>query len=1060
MTNNNLNFGKIFDSFSRLSLDGIWIVDTWGRILEVNEAYGKMSGYSREELLTMSIKDLEAQETPQEIEQTIARVKAEGVARFERTHRRKDGVIIPVEISVSFFELDQDQFFLAFIREFTLLKIVQKETAFNTALLRLSAQKTSLQEFLDAVVEHIRDWCGCEAVGLGLAQEPADTIKFIAFAGSGDGFAGCGVLGESDPDQCLCFRLLHGKPELEEVQRLTAEGSFYCNNLPQFISRLPARQQTKYRAACLLMNMISVAIVPLRYHESLLGVILLAGDKEGQVPLSAVEFLESMAPLVAEGIARHSMEAELERNLRKQGVINGLLNLSLEDLPLDEILECSLELLTDIPFIALESKGSISLVEDDPDVLIRRAQKGLPEPVLQSCAQIPFGRCICGRAAASRKVQFYGGYSAAHEISFPGISPHGHYCIPIMHGARVLGVLNLYVKAGHHRSASEENFLVVVAQTLAGIIMRREAEAGRRRSDQEFSLLVGNVPAIVFKADMHGFVDFVDVKVEEMVGYPKEEFDQRRLKWTDLILSEDVPQATAIFLRALRGAKSYVREYRIRCKTGAIIWIQERSQIIRDAQGKVSSISGVLFDISKRKQGEEAVRESEARFRSVVESATDAIITADIHGNIISWNKSAQTIFGYAAEEVMGQPVMILIPERYREAHRHGLERFRDAADFCYVGRTIELIGLRRDGGEFPLELSLSAWRIAQGTFFTAMIRDITDRHQAAEALRQEKETAQRYLDIAPVIFAVFDRVGKITLINKKGCEILGYPEEEVVGRNFADFLPAALKAEQLPLFQGWMAGELEPVDSYEASTFSKTGEERIISWGSATLRNQAGEITGGLAAGEDITERRRAEKALQESFAHLQRTLEGTVTALATAVETRDPYTAGHQRGVAQLACAIAAELGFSQDRLEGMRVMGFLHDVGKIAVPAEILSKPGRLSEYEFNIVKFHSQVSYDILKEVDFPWPVALAVLQHHEKIDGSGYPHGLVGKDIILEARILTVADVVEAMASHRPYRPALGTDKAIEEISQQRGVLYDPAIVDACLTVLREKRVEF
>ncbi len=140
-------------------------------------------------------------------------------------------------------------------------------------------------------------------------------------------------------------------------------------------------------------------------------------------------------------------------------------------------------------------------------------------------------------------------------------------------------------------------------------------------------------------------------------------------------------------------------------------------------------------------------------------------------------------------------------------------------------------------------------------------------------------------------------------------------------------------------------------------------------------------------------------------------------------------------------------------------MSVTGLFHDIGKIAVPAEILSKPGRLSEYEFNIVKFHAQVSYDILKEVDFPWPVALAVLQHHEKLDGSGYPHGLTGEDILIEARILTVADVVEAMASHRPYRAALGTDRAIAEISKQRGILYDPEVVDACLKVLEENRVE-
>ncbi|MFA4902193.1 MAG: PAS domain S-box protein [Desulfobaccales bacterium] len=932
MASESFKLSEIFDTFSRISLDGIWGIDTQGRLREVNEAYCKLSGYSRDELLTMSIKDLEAFETPQEILETMERVKAEGVARFERSHRRKDGVIIPVEIHATFIVIDERQFLLAFIRDLTLLKVVQKESAFNTALLRLSAQKTSLQEYSDAVVAHIRDWCGCQSVGLGLAQALAGTIKFVASAGPGESFSGCGVLAQPDPDKCLCFRLLRGKPEPQEGTLLTPGGSIYCKNLPQFIEGLSERQQTKYRTDCLMMSMASVAIVPLRYHESLLGVILLAGDQEDQVPLAAVEFLESMAPLVAEGITRHSMETELELNLLKQGVINGLLNLSLEDLPLDELLRRSLLLLTAIPWIALESKGAIFLAADQPEVLVLRVHKGLPEPIIQQCGRIPYGRCLCGRAAASRQLQFSAGCDHLHEIRYPGMPSHGHYCIPILHGERVLGVMNLYVKAGHHRSASEEEFLSTVANTLAGIIMRREAEEARRCTDQEFSLLVGNVPAIVCKGYVDGYASFIDDKVEGMLGYPREEFEQHRRKWTDLILKEDLGQARRIFLKALKGSNSYVREYRMRCKRGDIIWVQERSQIVLDAKGQIDYISGVLFDISKRKQGE--------------------------------------------------------------------------------------------------------------------------------EALRQEKETAQRYLDVAAVMFLVLDVPGNVTLINKRGCELLGYPEKEIVGRNWVDhFIPENIRDEIRLMRQRMMSGEIECMEYFENAVLTKTGEERIIAWHNTQLRNEAGEIAGCLSSGEDITARRRAEEALKESLDRVRRTLEGTVTALATAVETRDPYTAGHQRGVAQLACAIAAELGFSPDRLEGMRVMGFLHDIGKIAIPAEILSKPGRLSEYEFNIVKYHSQVSYDILKEVDFPWQVALAVLQHHEKLDGSGYPHGLVGEDIIVEARILTVADVVEAMASHRPYRPSLGVDQAIEEISQKRGILYDPEVVDACLTVLREKRVE-
>ncbi|MBC8264543.1 MAG: HD-GYP domain-containing protein, partial [Anaerolineales bacterium] len=208
------------------------------------------------------------------------------------------------------------------------------------------------------------------------------------------------------------------------------------------------------------------------------------------------------------------------------------------------------------------------------------------------------------------------------------------------------------------------------------------------------------------------------------------------------------------------------------------------------------------------------------------------------------------------------------------------------------------------------------------------------------------------------------------------------------------------------------------------------------------------------------ITERKRAEEELRQSYVQLQRTLEGTVNTLVSAIETRDPYTAGHQRRVTQLACAIAKEMGLPKEQIEGIRMAGLIHDLGKINVPAEILSKPGGLNDLEYGLIKMHPQVGYDVLKEIEFPWPMAQIVLQHHERMDGSGYPAGLSGEEILLEARILGVADVVEAMASHRPYRPARGMDKALEEISQNRGVLYDPEVVDACLKLFTEKGFKF
>ncbi|MGA2026218.1 MAG: HD domain-containing phosphohydrolase [Syntrophobacteraceae bacterium] len=196
--------------------------------------------------------------------------------------------------------------------------------------------------------------------------------------------------------------------------------------------------------------------------------------------------------------------------------------------------------------------------------------------------------------------------------------------------------------------------------------------------------------------------------------------------------------------------------------------------------------------------------------------------------------------------------------------------------------------------------------------------------------------------------------------------------------------------------------------------------------------------------------------RQLTRSFTHLRRTMEGIVTAMGLTLEMRDPYTAGHQRRVAGLACAIAKEMGLDGDRIEGIRMAGLIHDLGKIQVPSEILCKPSRLTDFEFGIIKLHPAAGHHILKTIYFTRPIAEIVLQHHEKMNGSGYPQGLRGQDILLEARILAVADVVEAMASHRPYRPALGLDQALEEIHINRGVLFDPDVVDACLKLFKEK----
>jgi putative nucleotidyltransferase with HDIG domain len=202
------------------------------------------------------------------------------------------------------------------------------------------------------------------------------------------------------------------------------------------------------------------------------------------------------------------------------------------------------------------------------------------------------------------------------------------------------------------------------------------------------------------------------------------------------------------------------------------------------------------------------------------------------------------------------------------------------------------------------------------------------------------------------------------------------------------------------------------------------------------------------------------AEGEAKKSLDKLQKAFGAIIQVLEKTVEIRDPYTAGHQRRVADLAGHIAEEMGLSADRIDGIRITGIIHDIGKIHIPAEILSKPKALTSIEFSLIKTHPQVGADILEAIEFPWPVEKIVLQHHERVDGSGYPHGLFKKDILLESRIIGVADVVEAMASHRPYRPALGIDKALKEISDNRSILYDKDVVDVCLKLFKEKKYQF
>jgi PAS domain S-box-containing protein/putative nucleotidyltransferase with HDIG domain len=320
------------------------------------------------------------------------------------------------------------------------------------------------------------------------------------------------------------------------------------------------------------------------------------------------------------------------------------------------------------------------------------------------------------------------------------------------------------------------------------------------------------------------------------------------------------------------------------------------------------------------------------------------------------------------------------------------------------------------------------------------------------ENLRQSEERFRGYFQSGLIGAAITLPDKGIIEVNDKLCEVLGYDREELLHLDWASLTHPDDLAADVAMFDRVLSGER---DSYvlDKRFIRKCGATAYCTISVSAVRRADRSVDYIVAVIQDVSERKLAQETLHTA-------LTATVEAIAATIETRDPYTAGHQRSVADLATAIAREMGLPADTIEGIRFGALIHDLGKIQVPAELLSKPTRLSPIEMELIKTHPQAGYEIVKEIKFPWPVAAMVHQHHERLDGTGYPLGLKGDEIALEARIIAVADTVEAMSAHRPYRPGLGIDLALQEIQDKRGSWFEPAAVDACVRLFREKGFTF
>lgn len=641
-----------------------------------------------------------------------------------------------------------------------------------------------------------------------------------------------------------------------------------------------------------------------------------------------------------------------------------------------------------------------------------------------------------------------------------------------------------------------------------GIRARKAAEAALRHSEVKFRTLVETTTDVIWELDDRGCLTYLSPGAKELHGYDAAELIGKPV--LDLLTEPERPTVAAFLQSVIAEGEAFaLLETWCRHRDGRDIAVEVSGNPVFDEGGRLTGFRGMTRDVTRRQRAEENLRASEQRFRLLVEAAPDAILLYDFDADrFISANQAAERLFACGRDEILKSG----LPHFYTPAQPDGRpvpESFADNARRALGGEQVVYERRIRTaaGDERLCEVTLVRLPSApQQRRLRASFIDVTERRRADLAVRRLERTL-RLLSLGnEVVIRATDEGDLLREMCRVIVETGGYrmawiaTVEHDAGKSVTPVAWAGEVADYLvnaritwaeeprgngplgrairsgapqvtqdfasdPRAAPWHAAAAERGFAASAVLPLKNGEvfAALMIYAAETdvfdadalnlLQELADDLAYGIRALRDRVNGRAAEERWRAS-------LEATVGAIASTVETRDPYTAGHQQRVARLAVAIAHALGLSDDRIHGLALAGIVHDVGKITIPAEILSKPGRLSALEYQLIQQHAQAGYEILKGVDFPWPIADMVRQHHERLDGLGYPQGLKGDQILTEAKILAVADVVEAMVSHRPYRPGCGIDAALGEIANGSGRLYDPAAVEACVALFRRDAFRF
>ncbi len=480
-------------------------------------------------------------------------------------------------------------------------------------------------------------------------------------------------------------------------------------------------------------------------------------------------------------------------------------------------------------------------------------------------------------------------------------------------------------------------------------------------------------------------------------------------------------------------------------RTGEEIYVNISTLLRCDEDGNSIGYFLAFNDITREKR-------AELKFRNIFDNAGDAIYIYDLDGNFLAVNKNACELLGYTEKEILRLRLEDIDADHSPQKCQRMLEELKKSGRLF-----IESEHCTKDGKKIPIEFSARIIQFDDKPAVLSIARDITQRKKAENALKESEMKFRILAEESPNMIFI-NQAGKIVYVNKSCEKMMEYTREEFYAEDFDFyklFSPESRERCRENFERHMKNEEVEPTE-YTLLTKNGNKIEALIT--TRLIKYEGKDSILGIVT--DISQQKRIEKNLKKSYQELKKTTSSFVFTMAKIVEVRDPYTAGHQQRVAKLAVAIARKLGLSEQEIDTIEMAALIHDIGKLYVPAELLNRPGKLTDTEMELIKTHPRAGYDIAKTIEFPGPIAQIILQHHERIDGSGYPAGLQDGEIILAAKILAVADVVEAMMSHRPYRPARTSAEAIEEISTRRAVYYEPGVVDVCIDLFRKRLFMF